>query len=34
MDKLTPDQHAMLATWQQHTYAQFVLKDRLRRSRQ
>src|SRR5262249_34063197 len=24
---LTPDQQAMLATWQQHTYAEFVLKD-------
>jgi hypothetical protein len=27
MDKLTPDQQAILATWQQHTYAEFVLKD-------
>ena len=27
MHKLTPDQQAMLATWQQHTYAEFVLKD-------
>ena len=24
---LTPDQQAMLSTWQQHTYAEFVLKD-------
>jgi hypothetical protein len=24
---LTPDQQAMLAAWQQHTYAEFVLKD-------
>jgi carboxymethylenebutenolidase len=24
---LTPDQQAMLAIWQQHTYAEFVLKD-------
>ena len=24
---LTPDQQAMLAVWQQHTYAEFVLKD-------
>ena len=27
MNKLTPDQQAMLDTWQQHTYAEFVLKD-------
>ena len=27
MNKLTPDQQMMLATWQQHTYAEFVLKD-------
>jgi carboxymethylenebutenolidase len=27
MNKLTPDQETMLATWQQHTYAEFVLKD-------
>jgi carboxymethylenebutenolidase len=27
MSDLTPDQQAMLATWQQHTYAEFVLKD-------
>lgn len=27
MNTLTPDQQAMLATWQQHTYAEFVLKD-------
>jgi carboxymethylenebutenolidase len=27
MTKLTPDQQSMLATWQQHTYAEFVLKD-------
>jgi carboxymethylenebutenolidase len=27
MSTLTPDQQAMLATWQQHTYAEFVLKD-------
>ena len=27
MDRLTPYQQAMLATWQQHTYAEFVLKD-------
>jgi carboxymethylenebutenolidase len=27
MNKLTPDHQAMLATWQQHTYAEFVLKD-------
>ena len=24
---LTPDQQTLLATWQQHTYAEFVLKD-------
>jgi carboxymethylenebutenolidase len=24
---LTPDQQTMLVTWQQHTYAEFVLKD-------
>jgi len=27
MDKLTPRHQAMLATWQQHTHAEFVLKD-------
>jgi carboxymethylenebutenolidase len=27
MNNLTPDQQAMLAAWQQHTYAEFVLKD-------
>jgi carboxymethylenebutenolidase len=27
MNKLTPDQQAMLAAWQRHTYAEFVLKD-------
>jgi len=27
MSSLTLDQQAMLATWQQHTYAEFVLKD-------
>lgn len=27
MSNLTPDQQAMLATWQQHTYAEFMLKD-------
>lgn len=27
MNILTPDQQAMLAAWQQHTYAEFVLKD-------
>jgi carboxymethylenebutenolidase len=27
MSTLTPDQRAMLAAWQQHTYAEFVLKD-------
>jgi carboxymethylenebutenolidase len=27
MNKLTPDQQTMLATWQQHTYTEFVLKD-------
>jgi carboxymethylenebutenolidase len=27
MDRLSPYQQAMLATWQQHTYAEFVLKD-------
>ena len=27
MNKLTPEQQIMLATWQQHTYAEFVLKD-------
>ena len=27
MNSLTPDQQTMLATWQQHTYAEFVLKD-------
>ena len=27
MSKLTPNQQTILATWQQHTYAEFVLKD-------
>jgi hypothetical protein len=27
MNTLTPDQQPRLATWQQHTYAEFVLKD-------
>jgi carboxymethylenebutenolidase len=27
MDKLTSDQQTMLATWQQHTHAEFALKD-------
>ena len=27
MNDLTPDRQTMLATWQQHTYAEFVLKD-------
>jgi carboxymethylenebutenolidase len=27
MKIVTPDQEVMLATWQQHTYAEFVLKD-------
>jgi len=27
MNNLTPYQQTMLATWQQHTYAEFVLKD-------
>ena len=27
MSTLTPDQQAMLAAWQQHTYAEFMLKD-------
>ena len=27
MSRLTPDQRTMLATWQQHTHAEFVLKD-------
>jgi len=27
MSNLTPHQQTMLATWQQHTYAEFVLKD-------
>ena len=27
MNNLTPDQQALLAAWQQHTYAEFVLKD-------
>jgi carboxymethylenebutenolidase len=27
MTKLTPDQQTMLATWQQHTHAEFVLKN-------
>jgi carboxymethylenebutenolidase len=27
MSNLTPNQQNMLATWQQHTYAEFVLKD-------
>jgi len=27
MKNVTPDQQAMLATWQEHTYAEFVLKD-------
>jgi hypothetical protein len=26
-DQLTVEQQAMLAVWQQHTYAEFVLKD-------
>ena len=26
-DVLTPDQQPLLAAWQQHTYAEFVLKD-------
>jgi hypothetical protein len=30
MNNLTPDQQAMLVTWQQHTYAEFVLKDALK----
>jgi len=25
--RLTPDQRTMLATWQQHAHAEFVLKD-------
>ena len=27
MKNVTPDQQTMLATWQQHTYAEFVLRD-------
>ena len=27
MKNFTPDQRTMLTTWQQHTYAEFVLKD-------
>ena len=27
MKNLTPEQQTMLATWQQHTYAEFVLRD-------
>jgi hypothetical protein len=27
MKNVMVDQHTMLATWQQHTYAEFVLKD-------
>jgi hypothetical protein len=27
MKNVTPDQQTMLATWQQHAYAEFVLKD-------
>src|ERR1700719_462281 len=27
MINIAPDQQAMLAAWQQHTYAEFVLKD-------
>lgn len=27
MNNLLPDQQAILAAWQQHTYAEFVLKD-------
>ena len=27
MSRLTPDQRTMLATWQQHAHAEFVLKD-------
>jgi carboxymethylenebutenolidase len=27
MSNLTPDRQPLLATWQQHTYAEFVLKD-------
>jgi hypothetical protein len=27
MKNVTPDQRTMLTTWQQHTYAEFVLKD-------
>ena len=27
MKNVATDQHTMLATWQQHTYAEFVLKD-------
>jgi len=27
MNELTPEHQTMLATWQQHTYAEFVLKD-------
>jgi carboxymethylenebutenolidase len=27
MKNVTPDQQTMLATWQQHTYAEYVLKD-------
>jgi hypothetical protein len=34
MKKVTPDQQTMLATWQQHTYAELVLKEPMRHSRQ
>jgi hypothetical protein len=27
MNNVTPDQQTMLTSWQQHTYAEFVLKD-------
>ena len=27
MNNLSPDQQTMLAAWQRHTYAEFMLKD-------
>ena len=33
MNTVEPDQQMMLAAWQQHTYAEFVLKDAMRLSR-
>ena len=33
MKNVTPDRQTMLATWQQHTHAEFVLKMPTQRSR-